>query len=31
MENFDVRQEACAQEIEASQQAKQVLNGANLS
>jgi hypothetical protein len=31
LKNFDVRQEARAQEIEALQQAKQILNGANLS
>lgn len=31
MKNFDVRQQARAQEIEALQQAKQILNGANLS
>merc|ERR1719231_2199393 len=31
LKNFDVRQQARAQEIEALQQAKQILNGANLS
>jgi len=31
MKNFDIRQKARAQEIEALQQAKQILNGANLS
>jgi len=31
MKNFDVRQQSRAQEIEALQQAKQILNGANLS
>merc|ERR1719502_116424 len=31
MKNFDIRQNARAQEMEALQQAKQILNGANLS
>jgi septal ring factor EnvC (AmiA/AmiB activator) len=31
MKNFDIRQQARAEEIEALQQAKQILNGANLS
>merc|ERR1719443_1857013 len=31
MKNFDIRQKARAEEVEALQQAKQILNGANLS
>merc|ERR1719389_190452 len=31
LKNFDIRQQARGQEIEALQQAKQILNGANLS
>merc|ERR1719379_3343611 len=31
MKNFDIRQKARSEEVEALQQAKQILNGANLS